>query len=197
MVILLPALVGILVVLEDAGLQPEESVKLPHRLAVAPGEVVVRSHEMRAASGQRVEEKWQRGDERLALAGGHLGDHPPMQADAADELHVEVDHVPGVRLVANGESGAHHPARGVFHRGENLGQNLIQHPLLLDRVVHRGEPRLPRGRLGAKLVVAEFLILELEGVDAVHGGPQRLHHAGVFGADDLFNEPGNHNGKSR
>jgi len=45
-------------------------------------------------AGEGVEEDGQRGDERLTLASGHLCDLAFVEHDAAEELHVVVDHVP-------------------------------------------------------------------------------------------------------
>ena len=43
-----------------------------------------------AAADQGVEERGQRRDERLALAGAHLGDRRAVEHDAAHQLHVVV-----------------------------------------------------------------------------------------------------------
>ena len=47
---------------------------------------------MHALAGERVEDDGERGGERLALAGLHLGDVAAVQDHAADQLHVEVAH---------------------------------------------------------------------------------------------------------
>ena len=49
---------------------------------------------MDAAAGERVEIDRQGGDERFAFAGGHFRDLAVVQADAADELHVERESFP-------------------------------------------------------------------------------------------------------
>ena len=64
--------------------------------------------------GERVEVRRQRRDERLALAGLHLGDPAEVQRGAAHELHVEV-------------ALAEHPAPGLAHGRERLGQQVVQH----------------------------------------------------------------------
>ena len=147
---------------------------------------------MRAEAGERIEIERQRRDERLALAGRHLRDHPAMQARAADELHVEVDHVPDVRLVAHHVFRADEPARGVLHRGESLGQNLSQHILPLHGIADLSEPLLPLRGLRAELVVGEFLEGLVVRVDLGCEGIQRFDETRILRADDLFNEPGNH-----
>ncbi len=47
---------------------------------------------MHAVARQRVEVAGERGDERLAFTGLHLGDLAVVEDHAADELHVEVAH---------------------------------------------------------------------------------------------------------
>ena len=70
--------------------EAEELVDLPHPLGVALGEVVVDGDDVDAAAGERVEIDRQRGDQRLAFAGLHLGDPAVVQDHAADELDVEM-----------------------------------------------------------------------------------------------------------
>ena len=47
---------------------------------------------MHALAGERVQIGRQGRDQRLALAGAHLGDLAVVQRDSADQLHVEVAH---------------------------------------------------------------------------------------------------------
>ena len=85
----------------------EEAVDLAHPLAVALGEIVVDGDDMHALAGERVEIDGERGDERLAFAGAHLGDGALVQHHAADELHVEMalaERALG-RLADGGEGG--------------------------------------------------------------------------------------------
>ena len=70
--VLLTTFVRRLIVLDDCHGQPEETVKLPHPLGVAPGEVIVHRHQVRALSGKRVEIERQRRHQRLAFAGRHF-----------------------------------------------------------------------------------------------------------------------------
>ena len=63
-----------------------------HPLRVALGQVVVDGDDVDAAAGHRVERGGERRDERLALAGLHLGDAALVEDDAAHELDVEVAH---------------------------------------------------------------------------------------------------------
>ena len=75
---------------DDSDFEAEVPVDPPHPLRVALGEVVVRGDEVHTLAEQRVQVERERGDERLALAGLHLGDPPEMQRRAAHHLHVEV-----------------------------------------------------------------------------------------------------------
>ena len=68
---------------------------------------------MDALAGQRVEVGGESGDERLAFAGLHLGDHALVQGDAADDLHVEVAH-------------AHSAIGSLAHHGKRVGQQVVE-----------------------------------------------------------------------
>ncbi len=70
----------------------EEVEDRSHPLRVAPGQVVVDGDDMDAAAGQRIEDRGQRGDQGLALAGAHLRDLALVEDGATDELDVEVAH---------------------------------------------------------------------------------------------------------
>jgi hypothetical protein len=103
-------------------------------LRVSLGQVVVGGHDVDAAPDQRVEVRRQRRDEGLALAGAHLGDGPPMQDDAAQELHVVM-------------ALAERPHHRLANRGEGLRKDLLQRrvdlrqlllALLLELVGHPG-----------------------------------------------------------
>ena len=58
---------------------------------------------MRAPPGKRVQIKRQRRNQSLAFARRHFRDSAAMQNHSADQLHIEMHHVPGHRLVADGE----------------------------------------------------------------------------------------------
>ena len=78
---------------------------------------------MRAFTGERVQVERKRRDQRLAFARRHFRDAASVQHHAADELHVEVHHVPGHGLVADREFllDLGEPAGGVFHHRERFG----------------------------------------------------------------------------
>ena len=93
--------------------QAEEGIQAPHPLGIAPGQVVVDGDDVHALAGQRVQVDGQRGHQRLALAGAHLGDLAVVQHHAADQLHVEMAHLQ--RALA-----------AFAHHGEGLGQQLVE-----------------------------------------------------------------------
>ncbi len=61
-----------------------------HPLGVEACQVVVDGDEVHAVATEAVEVRRQRADQRLALAGLHLGDPAEVQRGAAHQLHVEV-----------------------------------------------------------------------------------------------------------
>ncbi len=93
--------------------EPQELVDGAHPGGVALGEIVVDGDDMHALAGERVEIDGQRGDQRLAFAGLHLGDAAVMQHHAADQLHVEM-------ALADGALG------GFAHGGEGLGDQIVE-----------------------------------------------------------------------
>ena len=99
----LAARVGVGLVLVDAvhG-QAVEHIQRAHPLGVTLGQVVVDGHHVHAFAREGVQEHRERGHEGLALARRHFRDLTLVQGDAADELDVIVDHVPG-DLVAAGQ----------------------------------------------------------------------------------------------
>ena len=93
--------------------QAEEAVDRPHPLRVASRQVVVDRDDVYALAGERVEVDGRGRDERLALAGLHLGDEAVVEGDAADKLDVEVP-------LAEGAPG------GLAHDGEGLGKQVVE-----------------------------------------------------------------------
>ena len=90
--------------LNAANCKPEKTVEPAHPLRITPGEIVVDRDQMRAATGERVQIKGQRRHKCLAFSRRHFGDPAAVQDDAAEQLHVEVHHVPNHRLIANHET---------------------------------------------------------------------------------------------
>ena len=118
--------VAVEIVNDYAYREPEELVDFSHPLGVALGQVVVDGDDVDAAAGERVEVAGERGDERLAFAGAHLGDLALVKDHGADELHVEVAHLDGALA-------------GFTDDGEGFGQDLVECGLLggLDWCPHR------------------------------------------------------------
>ena len=123
------ALLVVEVVLDDADRHAEEAVDAAHPFRVAAREVVVDGDDVNALAFERVEIGGQRGDERLAFAGLHLGDRAAVQHHAADQLHVVVPHV-------------QHAAAGFADDGERFGQEVVERLAV-------GEARAELGGLGA------------------------------------------------
>ena len=84
-----------------------------HPLRVAPGEVVVDGDDVDAPAGHRVEDRRERGDEGLALAGPHLRDLALVEDGRAHELDVEVAHPEG-------------PLHRLAGHREGLGQGVVE-----------------------------------------------------------------------
>ena len=76
-------------VLDEGDAHPELLEDGGDPLGVALGEVVVHRHEVHAAALERVQIQRLDRDERLALAGLHLGDVALVEGDAAHQLDVE------------------------------------------------------------------------------------------------------------
>ena len=126
----------------------------------------------------------QRRDERLALAGLHLGDPAEVQRGAAHELHVEV-------------ALAEHPPAGLAHGREGLGQEVV-------RAGRRRAPRRARGSCASararstcclnssvrarELLVGEPLDLGLERVDLGHDRLDRLEAPALAGVENLLEQ---------
>ena len=87
---------------------------LAHPLGVAAGQVVVDRDQLGVAARQRIEIQRQRRHEGLALAGRHFGDLALVERDAADQLDVEMDHVPGQLVLADDDLPADEPAGGAL-----------------------------------------------------------------------------------
>ena len=81
------------VVLDHTHRHSERGVDASHPLGVTPGQVVVDGNDVYALARQGVEVGGERGDQRLAFTGLHLGDRAAVQHNAADQLYVEVAHL--------------------------------------------------------------------------------------------------------
>ena len=119
-------------VLDDADRQAQAVEDRAHPLRVALGQVVVDRDDVHAAPGHGVERGGERRDERLALAGLHLGDLALVQHDAADQLDVEMAHA---QLAPADLAG----------RGEDLRQRVVEHALEVLDVLLLALPGASRG----------------------------------------------------
>ena len=155
-----------------AGGEPEEAVDAAHPLGVAAGEVVVHRDHMHPTARQRVEVGGQRGDQRLALAGAHLGDLAVVQHHAADELDVEVAH-------------AVHPLASLAHHGEGFGQQRVERLAV-------GHALAELRGLAAQRLVGQRGDLGLEGVDLAHGVHVLADEAVVATTEDFLEQAGDH-----
>ena len=99
--------------LDDADRHAQERVERTHPLGVALGQVVVDGDDVHAAAEQRVRVDGERRDERLALAGPHLGDLALVQHVTAHDLDVEVPH-------------AQHAFARFADDGERLGEHVVE-----------------------------------------------------------------------
>ena len=151
---------------DDADGQAEKFVDAAHPFGVALGEVVVDGDDVDALAGERIEIDGKRGDQRLALAGAHLGDAAIVQHHAADELDVEGPH-------------AEHAARPPRARWRRPGtsRSSSEAPLATSA------PELVGA--GGELGVGKRLELVFHGVDRLHPRPGRLDAAIVGGTEDL------------
>ena len=124
---------------------------MTHPLGVTAREVVVDGDELGVPAVEGIEVERQGGNEGLALAGGHFSDAALVDRHTADELDVEMHHVPRELVVADHDRAAHEPAGGVFDRGKGFREDLVE-----------GFAGLQAGAelicLGAELLVGQRLV---------------------------------------
>ncbi len=153
-------------VLDEADVHAEPLVDRTVPLGVALGEVVVHRDEVDTRAGEPVQEEGERGNERLAFTGLHLGDVALVQDDPAH--HLDVEH-PLLRLA---------PA-SLTDGGVGLEEQLVE------RLPVREPFAQLCGRL-AQLVVRERLEVGLELGDVVRLLGEPLHPAALADPEDLF-----------
>ena len=112
-----------------------------------------------------------------------------MNRHAADQLHVEVHHIPSQLVLADQRRPTHEPARGVFYRGERLGENRLKGRVFIGG---RGEAGTKFVGLGAQLIIGERLIGFLELVDACDDGTTLLDKFPIVTAGKTFEEKREH-----
>ena len=155
----------LLVVDDEAGLQPEILVDAAHFLRADAGEVFVRRDDVDALSLERVEVGRQNGDDRLSFAGLHLGDPPLMEEDAAHDLHVE-------RPLAEDAVGC------LAHAGIRLGEDVVEG-------LARRQSFLEDVGPGAHIRVGHGPVLVRERIHALHGGHDFSDLSLAVGAENL------------
>ena len=135
------------VVLEQTDGHAQVLVDAAHPLGVALCQVIVDGNDMHALAGDSIEVAGQGGDERLALAGLHLGDVALVQCHGANELHVKVAHT--------------HGALGsLTHGSKGLGKHVVERLAV-------GVTLAELIGLGAELLLGHLLKLGLKTVDLV------------------------------
>ena len=166
------ALVVFQAVHDHADGEPEEAVDLPHPFGVASGEVVVDGDDVHAFAGERVEIDRQRGDQRLAFAGLHLGDTAFVQNHAADQLHIEM-------ALAEGALG------GLAHGGEGGNQNVVERGAVGDLFFEFVGTR-------AQFVVGKLLDFRFQSIDGIDARLIAADAPVVGGTEQLAGDRADH-----
>src|SRR5438477_4742577 len=161
-------------VLDDPDRQAQRVIERSHPLRVTLGEVVVDGDDVHALGREGVEVRGQRGHQRLALTGGHLGDLAVVQDHTADELYVEVAH-------------AERAARCLAADGERLRKHLFD-------LGPAGETLAELVGPGTEGGIVESLHGGFEHVDLGHHRHHPLDVALVLGAEDLLEDRVDHRG---
>ena len=78
-----------------------------------------------------------------------------MEHHAADELHVEMHHVPRHRLVAHEPGLATKAAGGVADGGKGFREDFVEDGLAFGEIFHGGQALFPGGGFGAQLLVGK------------------------------------------
>ena len=136
------------VVLEQTDGHAQVLVDAAHPLGVALCQVIVDGNDMHALAGDSVEVAGQGGDERLALAGLHLGNMTLMKRHGADELYVKVTH-------------ARDALGSLAHSGKSLGKHVVERLAV-------GVTLAELIGLGAEFLLGHLLKLGLKTVDLVN-----------------------------
>ncbi len=156
--------------LQHAHAQTQQVINGRHPARVAPCQVVVHRHQVRAFTAERVEVERQSGHQRLALTGAHLGDLAAVQHHTPNQLHVIMTQAGGALA-------------GLADRGKCLRQDLIQGFTV---------PQAPAEfiRFGAQIRVAEPLIRRFQLIDRFDLSHQARQFAllrvAAQGASDVF-----------
>ena len=111
-----------------------------------------------------------------------------MQDDAADQLHIEVHHVPRHRLVTDFEGvlPLGQATRRIFYNRERFGQNLVELLPSLLWLSDGGQFLLPSGGLRPQIVVGERFELLIQRVNSLRQRPQPFDLALILGAENFL-----------
>ena len=159
---------------DDADGKSEKLVDRAHPLGVAPGQVVVDGHHVHAVAGQRVQVDRQGGDQGLALARLHLGDHALVEHDAAEQLDIEM-------------ALSKCPLRRLAHRGERFLEQPVER-------LAAGQAFTEPARPALELVVAQVLDLRLERVDRIDVPLEPLQDPVILGTEERPGDRTEHGG---
>ncbi len=164
-IVLLLADRGRLVVLNASDGEPEQFVDFTHPFRVTTSQVIVNGHEVNATPGKSVEVNRTGRDESFTLTGRHFSNLAFVQHNPADELNIEMDHVPDDRLVTDKDGFAAEPARRILYEGERLGQNRVQTACKFVRIIDVRQIFFPLSRFFPELIFSEGLKLLFQLVD--------------------------------
>ena len=158
----------------DDGVHPQvqKIVNAAHPLGITFGQIIVDRDDVHALTGEGVEIGGHGGHQGLAFTGLHFSDLALVQDDAADELDVE-------------GTQPQDPGGGLPHRGEGLGQKVVQGLLPVEAL-------LELCGLGPEPGVGQGPVFGLQDVNGVHQGRQALELALVFTAEDFFEDKLDH-----
>ena len=180
--------------LDDAHREPQRVVDRAHPLGVALGEVVVDGDDVHATPGEAVEVRGQGGHQRLALAGGHLGDLALVQDYAAQQLDVEGHHLPGKLHAHHRPAFTRMAAAGLLDRGEGLGQQVVQDLLVFPPLLaFLGDPSLELGCFTLKIGLREVFIFLKIPVDLIDPGLEFFGIPFILAAEQLCQYLPEHN----
>ena len=172
-------------VLDATDGEPEPAQEVPHPFGVAAGEVVIDRDQLAIAARERVQVKGQGGDEGFPFAGRHFGDLLLVEGDAADELDVEMHHLPGLFMVADDGGRAAEAAGGVLDHGERFGEEGVEGLAL-------GEAGLELGGLAFDGIVGQALVLQFVGVDLFDQRGALAEESPVMAASEKFEDTEKH-----
>ena len=144
----------------------EEAVDLAHPVGVAAGEIIVDGDDVDALALERVQIDRERRDQRLALAGLHLGDLAAVERDSSDQLDVVV-------------ALAERPDRRFAHRRKGFGEEIVEPGAV-------GQAPAEELGLGAQFVVGQSRNRRLESIDRIDIFAQAADIAVVSRTEDAF-----------